>query len=303
MDRLPIHLFYIAFQPDTSLVIGSHDVDDGAMIAPHDHSLYIKTTSVHVAFSHLVDQIKEVLQQHSLEQMLKQCGEIKASDSGIYLFTDECMRKFNESGNISTILWSLSPNNTWSDHSILRALSCCSPKATELLDEFDSCLNSLEPISSYPIPHLSSDMIPTDPTSTYTVLAIRCDQELYNCTLHYVYDMRSLIVEKCDITLHCQQLLAVRPNPTIIYWTIPQCVVELISSNVLVHSDYLYTSGILEVLVYPEALLATNDGVRIGSLAFVADSEDNPNEVKLLVNYAIASLVCFVKMLVIQVLA
>jgi len=137
----------------------------------------------------------------------------------------------------------------------------------------------MEPIASYPIPYLSSDMIPTDPISTHTVLAIRCDQELYNCTLQYVYDMRSLMVEKCDITVHCLQLLAVRPNPTILYWTIPKCVVELISRKVPVHSEYLYSRGVLEVLMYPKPLITTGDDVRIGSLAFVAECEDYDSKV------------------------
>ena len=170
------------------------------------------------------------------------------------------------------------PYFTWSDHSTLRVLGSASNDAIKLLDEFDFQLNCTELIASYPIPHLSSDMIPNDPTGTHTVLAIRCDQELYNCTLQYVYDVKSVMVEKCDITPHCLQLLAVRPNPTIIYWTIPKCVVELISSKVPVHSDYLYSKGVLEVLVYPEPLLATSDDVRIGSLAFVVD-DGNSEEV------------------------
>ena len=263
---------------------GSHDDNDSndittSVIMSQD---YINTTSVYIVFSHLVDQIREVLQQHDYEQFLKCCGEMKASVSScINLFSDSQVKKLNEFENKSMLLWSLSSYSTWSSHSILRALSSCSPEATKLLDEFDSCVDTLEPIASYPILHVSSDMIPTDPVSTYTVLAIRCDQELYNCTLQYVYDMRSLMVEKCDITLHCLQLLAARPNPTIIYWTIPKCVVELISSKVPVHSDYLYSRGVLEVLVYAKPLItiATSDDAKIGSLAFVADSEDSTKEV------------------------
>ena len=181
------------------------------------------------------------------------------------------------------------PYFTWSDHSTLRVLGSASNDAIKLLDEFDFQLNCTELIASYPIPHLSSDMIPNDPTGTHTVLAIRCDQELYNCTLQYVYDMKSLMVEKCDITLHCLQLLAVRPNPTIIYWTIPKCVVELVSSKVPVHSDYLYSRGVQEVLVYPEPLLATSDCVRIGSLAFVADSKTIPMRYSCLLTYSTLS--------------
>ena len=242
-----------------------------------DHCSYISTTSVHIAFFHLFDQIAEQLQQHDHQQLLMQCREIKASEiHSIKLYSDA---QLSEYSSTLLLLKGLCYYITWSDHSILRVLSSHSTIATNLLDSFDSMFDCLEPIASYPIPYLSSDMIPTDLTSTHTVLAIRCDQELYNCSLQYVYDMRSLMVEKCDITLHCLQLLAVRPNPTIIYWTIPKCVVELISSKVPVHSDYLYSRGVMEVLVYPEPLIATGDDVRIGSLAFVTETEDYDNKV------------------------
>ena len=200
---------------------------------------------------------------------------MKASDvNDINLFANNLLEKYNS----DTLLFILCCHVTWSDHSILRELSSSVSEAIKLLDEFGYKLDHSQPISSYPIPHLSSDMIPTGPTTTHTLLAIRCDHKLYNCTLQYVYDVKSVMVEKCDITPHCLQLLAVRPNPTIIYWTIPKCVVELISSKVPVHSDYLYSKGVLEVLVYPEPLLATSDDVRIGSLAFVVD-DGNSEEV------------------------
>ena len=247
---------------------------------------YINTTSVHIAFLNLVDQIIELLQQQDYHQLLTQCGEIKASKTnGLNLFSNKNLVQYH---NVISLMRYLSYHFTWCDHSILRMLCTCSEDATKLLDEFDSKLDCMQSVASYPIPQFSCDMLPTDPTSTHTVLAIRCDQELYNCTLQYVYDIRSLMVEKCDITLHCLQLLAVRPDPTILFWTIPQCVVELISSKVLVHSDYLYTRGVLEVLVYPEPLLGTSDDVRIGSLAFVAVHEDCDNLVCVLLLYVCA---------------
>ena len=110
-------------------------------------------------------------------------------------------------------------------------------------------------------------MVPSD-TSTYTILAVRCKVELYESSLQYVYDVQSVMIEKCDITQHCLQLLAVRSDPTILYWTIPKCVVDLINTNVPLHSEYLYSRGILEVLVYPDLLLTTGDDVCYGALTF-----------------------------------
>ena len=66
----------------------------------------------------------------------------------------------------------------WSNCSILRTLVSYCSKAIKLLDKFESNLDPLKPVACYPIPYLSSDMIPSD-TSTYTILAVRCDKELY----------------------------------------------------------------------------------------------------------------------------
>ena len=124
-----------------------------------------------------------------------------------------------------------------------------------------------KPVACYPIPNLSSDMIPSD-TSSYTILAVRCKVELYECSLQYVYDVQSVMIEKCDITQHCLQLLAVRSDPTILYWTIPKCVGDLINTNVPLHSEHLYSRRIMEVLVYPDLLYTTGDDFCYGSLAF-----------------------------------
>ena len=88
-----------------------------------------------------------------------------------------------------------------------------------------------------------------------------------HCSIFMMY-MQSVMIEKCDITQHCLQLLAVRSDPTILYWTIPKCVVDLINTNVPIHSEYLYSRGILEVSVYPDLLLTTGDDVCYGALAF-----------------------------------
>ena len=222
------------------------------------------TSSVDLFFLYLIDQINKLLQIYKLE-LVQQCKSLKASDVyDISLFTADQIKELIESNNI---LIKLSPLFTWSNHFILKALVGCSSEAVKLLDDFGSKLDPLQRITSYPIPCLYSNMIPTD-TSTYTILAVRCDKELYQCTLQYVYDVQSVMIEKCDITQHCLQLLAVRSDPTILYWTIPKCVVDLINTNVSLHSEYLYSRGILEVLVYPDLLLTTGDDVCYGSLVF-----------------------------------
>ena len=234
------------------------------------------TSSVQLLFLYLIDQICELIQKHRLE-LIQQCKSLNASDTHkISLFSADQIIELSECNNLFV---KLCPLFTWSNHSVLKALSNCSSDAIKLLDEFKCSLDPLQPITSYPIPHLSSNMIPTD-ISSYTILAVRCDKELYQCTLQYVYDVQSVMVEKCDITQHCLQLLAVKNDPAIFYWTVSKTVVDLISTNIPLHSEYLYSKGILEVLVYPDLLLATGDDVCYGSLAFSCCDQLFSEEVK-----------------------
>ena len=232
-------------------------------------------SSVQFLFLHLIDQVRELLQNYR-PKIIKQCKSLRASDvHKINLFSEDQIKELSEYYNV---LLKLRPLFTWSNHSVLKALAGCSSKASKLLDKFESKLDPLQLITSYPIPCLSSNMIPTD-TSTYTILAVRCDKELYQCTLQYVYDVQSAMIKKCDITQHCLQLLAVRSDPTILYWTIPKCVVDLINTNIPLHSDYLYSREILEVLVYPDLLLTIGDDVCYGLLVFECSNHLDEEEV------------------------
>ena len=207
--------------------------------------------------------------------LVKRCKGMMASESyHISLFTNEQIKDLREYNNALSVLWKLSVCLAWSSHSILRELVsfCC--EALKLLDEFDSKLDHSQPISLCPLPLFSSTMI-LDDDRVYTLLAIRCNKELYDCTLGYVYKMQSMLIKKCGITQHCLQLLAVRSNPTVFYWTIPNCVVDLITSTVRepAHSEYFYSREILEVLVYPELVVNTGSEVSFGPLIFIDDNQ------------------------------
>ena len=268
------------FQPEVQdLHVDSADFMEAQAMSPAQY-LYYKSPLVHIAFLCLIDQVRELLQFCDITIFIKECENIMASEQeNIKLFCSHMIVKLSKCSSTLTLLWCLSCFFTWCNHSILRLLLIkCKSEAVQLLDEFDSRFDPLQSIASYPIPYFSSDMIPDD-SSEYTILTIRCDQELYKSTLQYVYDMQALIIEKCNITQHCLQLLAVRSNPTMLYWTIPKCVVKIISDQIPKHSEYLYTKGVLEVLVYPEPLLSMGDDVILGTLAFIAESQSNNEEV------------------------
>ena len=247
---------------------------------PSDESqgqiLYIKPSLVHLAFLFLIDQIIDLLQSFDVKKIIEQCESIMVCEQeDIKLFSNDQIETLHSLyDDPLSLLKSLICFFTWSNHSILRMLltDLCG-EAILLLDRFDARFDPLQSISSYPIPCFSSDMLPVD-TSAYTILAIRCDQEFYKCTLQYVYDMQSVMMEKCGITQHCLQLLAVRTDPTILYWTMHRCVVNLISNQVPQHSEYLYSKGVLEVFIYPKPWLSTGDDIVMESLAFEVEIDD-----------------------------
>ena len=209
----------------------------------------------------------------------------------INFFPDNQMKRLKEFKSSHLLLQKLSLFFTWSNHSILRVLADHCSEAVNILDDYDCRVDSFEFIASYPIPFFSLSMIPFD-SSSYTIVAIRCDRELYECSLQYVYDMQSVMMEKCDITQHCLQLLAVRSDPTILYWSIPKCVVYLINDNVSLNIEYLYSRGILEVLVYPDLVFTFDDHVSIGLLAFCDDSKLVERKVVMYVCMYVCAYVC-----------
>ena len=241
---------------------------------------YNPPSSLHILFWDVIDQVKELLQLYDTSLLVEKCQNLMASESyRINLVSDSYVQNLNNCRSSSSLLQYLSSLFTWSDHSILRALISFSSEAIQLLDEFDSFLDPLDTIVSYPICVFSLSMVPSE-DSSYTLLTIRCDKELWQCSLQYVFNIRSILVELCDITQQCLQLLAIQSDPTIFYWNIPKCVVELIGRGLLQHDEYLYLQGIVEVFVYPGRLIFINDDIIVGSLAFTVKQESDAKDVR-----------------------
>ena len=217
---------------------------------------YNHPSLLHILFLEVVDQIDEILQQScDLSLLTKACESLLASKThGINFFTTSAIKILSEYNEASLLLRYLGFLFSWSNHSKLRALVSFNREAVQLLDKFDSLLYPLNPLVSYPIPSFSQDMIPYE-TSEYTLLSIRGNRELWSSSLQYVFNVESFVVEVCEITQHCLQLLAVKSDPTMFYWTIPKCVVGLIKSNVLQHSDRLCSKGILEVAIDGDVIM------------------------------------------------
>ena len=137
------------------------------------------TASVELLFLYIIDQIDELLQLYKPE-LVQQFKALKASDThSIALLSAAQVKELNDCNTLLKV----GQLFTWSNHSVLKSLAagCRSEAAMKLVKEFECKLDLCQPITSYPIPCLYSNMIPSD-TSTYTILAVRCDKELYQCT-------------------------------------------------------------------------------------------------------------------------
>ena len=220
---------------------------------------------VEQVFNTLEDYVvTQLMESTSHEQCLHQCKSLMASDiHGIELFSNAQLKELDDRGDNSLLLQSLKFLWTWSDHSVLEALTTSCGDAVKLLAQFDDRLNHSQLIAAYPVPSISPSMAPAD-DSPYTVLAITCDHLLYQCTLQYIFDMRTLVTQECDITHHCLQLLAARAD--VLYWTIPKCVVNLVAIKVLEYRQAFHDKGISEVSIYPTMRIVTSSGRVLGSL-------------------------------------
>ena len=231
----------------------------------------IAPSSVLAEFLNMKVQLEELLQQCDPMSIVKKCGSLLASETlNIPLFPTEYAEKLQEVKHSPELIQKLSPFMTWDNHSILSTIADTSniPEATMLLAQFDERIDSSQPLTSFPIPAPSHHMVPYD-NSTHTVLAVKLDLELYHSTLQNVIDARSLIQHQCKLTSHCLQLLAVaKTKRTIIYWMISRNVADLIAANALHLQNQYHQNGILQLAVYPGAMVCIESALKVGPLSF-----------------------------------
>ena len=234
-------------------------------------------------FLNMKVQLEELLQQCDPISFVKKCYSLLASKAqDIPLFPTDYAEMLQEIKNIPELIQKLSPFMTWDNHSILSTIAEISniPEATMLLTQFDDRIDSSQPLTSYPIPAPSHQMVPYD-NGTHTVLAVKLDLELYHSTLQNVIDARSLIQDQCKLTAYCLQLLAVaKTTSTILYWMIPKSITHLITANASQFHNYYHQKGILQLAVYPGTVLCTGSALKVGPLSFFSRIEIDTKSVR-----------------------
>jgi len=218
---------------------------------------YFKSSTVIEEFFKLVSKLNELLKDCDPKKIIGRCSNLMASDvCDISLFPAEFIKSLQRYNHTPLLLQVLSSFWTWSDHSILRTLLEFDDEALKLLDEYESQLDPLQQLSSYPLPPAAPCMTLCY-GSTHTILAVKFVQQYHQCLLKHVFDVRSSIVNKCDITPHCLQLLATMSGSTVLYWLIPKSVATMIGCKVLENRNAFYHEGILEVFLLPQTIIST----------------------------------------------
>ena len=222
-------------------------------------------------FLNMKVQLEELLQQCDPIPLVKKCGSLLASDThSVPLFSTDYVEKLQEIKDTPELIQKLSPFMTWDNHSILNTIAEASniPGAVMLLTQLNGGIDASQPLTSFPIPVPSYQMVPYD-NSTHTVLAVKLNLELHHSTLQNVIDVRSLIQDHCKLTTYCLQLLAVAKfTSTILYWMIPKVVATFIYSKVLENPQLFYQNGILQMALYPGSIILTDGSLTVGLLSF-----------------------------------
>lgn len=232
---------------------------------------HLKPSTVERVFQYTVRHVTELLGCSNPELLIKWCENLMVSDTHqIKLFTANFIDQIRQLKTSPAILKMLCHYWTWSNYSILKVLAQFSKLALELLEEFGTRLNTMLPITEYPIGSLAVSMFPYD-SSSYTVLTLECDHKL-NHSLQLVYDMQSLITENCDITQHALLLLAVDSDPTRLHWMIPKSVVTIVNTRVMQCFQILSSKGVVRIFIYPSTVHVLDSGKTIWPYMFLNES-------------------------------
>ena len=228
---------------------------------------HLKPSTVETVFQYAVRHVTELLSCCDPNLFIKWCENLMASDTHqIKLFTANFMDKIKELETLPAILKVISHYWTWSNYSILKVLAQFSKLALDMLEEFGTRLNTMLPVTEYPIGSLAVSMFPYD-ASCYTVLTFEYDHKL-NVSLQLVYDVQSLITENCDITQHALLLLAVDSNPTRLHWMIPRSVVTIVNTKVMEYSQLLFSKRIMKIFIYPTTVHVLDSGKTVWPYMF-----------------------------------
>ena len=247
----------------------------------HQPEVFLTAKTVHIRFLNVFIETTQMLKGCDPQCLLKALNKLKANTRNVMhpkiipLLSSDYLKEFKNISSEevlkrSSFLW------TWNNHSILRALleACNCQDGVKMLDEFESQIDTNQPMELFPIPRLSAKMAPSL-SGAYTVLSIRC--EYTQASLQYVRDVGDSVIKKFGISQHSLQLLATRTSPFMLYWVIPKNVVPLINKAVEKHLDFLKEKGYSEIAIHPNNILFATDNLTHGSFALLGNVPEVSN--------------------------
>ena len=230
----------------------------------NDRKDYFAPSVIILKYLDLYDNLVQLLQSvhpRILVDAVSQFVAIDTYDTCVKQFSAEYIKQLSDCSNSVEVLVKLFPYSNWYDHSIIRELleECNCSKGVQLLDEFDSRIDLMQPITDFPMFAPSTLIIPSD-SSYYTVMAIRHKEQMSSLKLCHIGGIKSKLVQMCNLTKYsCIFLTVAKFNPAVVYLLIPRNLLSSVSDMVWNYADFLYKNGILEVAIYPNFVFSTSN--------------------------------------------
>ena len=254
---------------DMVLFRKSHVYQSSMLVSLLDLLSNMDPSEVESEFLYITGHVVELLSYCHPVLLTERCKQLMASEiHKIKLFPNDYIERLRNLRSSPAALEMLSVYWSWSNHSILKFLAEFSELAVALLEEFDSKLALSYPITDYSF--LSAREIPCD--CNYTALTLKCKDKL-KVTLKLVYDIQSALIEKCEITQHALQLVAVQEGPIMLQWMIPFSLVDLINKKVDHHLQYFAIKGITDILLRPDVKYCINYDIKTGPMIILSSEE------------------------------
>ena len=251
----------LSFVDDSILYSKPHAYHSKMLVSPFQHVNHIKPSEVEQEFHYISGHATELLSCCHPKLLIKWCENLMASEKHqVKLLPPYSLYELKELKASSAVLKLMGTLWSWNNHSIFTCLASFSEIAATLLKDFDSRLYLNASFTEYPLLPLTPSVMPYN-NNSYTILTLKCDKKS-NLSLQLVHEMQSVLIEKCEITEHALQLLAVQSSPLLLQWMISKYIVTIINVNVRQHCQYLATKGITEILIHPNVKHCISDGVK-----------------------------------------
>ena len=229
---------------------------------------YFSASSVLLKYLDLCDNLAHLLQSLQSRQLINAIScfvAVDTYDNCVKQFSAKYIKQLSDCSNSIEVLMKLFPYSNWYDHSIIRELLevCECSEGIHLLDEFDSRIDLMQPITEFPTYAPSSLIIPGD-LSYHTVMATWHKQQLSSLKLCHIGGIKSEMVQMCNLTKYsCLFLAITKSDPAVIYWLIPRNLLSSISNSVWNFKDGFYVNGILEIAIYPNFVFSSSNTSRV----------------------------------------